>query len=73
MARNRYVKLQLAERCSTNLQGATVVGQSDDFLLVERPQPKRAAGTRKPRTNAKPSLADRAMTTAFPPPDVARG
>jgi hypothetical protein len=55
--RNRYVKVALFEAISTNLIGGTIVGQIDDWMLVERPQPKpRAAvkAARKPRaTNAK--------------------
>jgi hypothetical protein len=56
--RNRYVKLQLAEACPTNLMGSTVVGQYGEVLLVERPQPKPRAATRerKPRAT-KPTAA----------------
>lgn len=38
--RNRYVKVALFERCSTNLNEAKVVGQGDDYLLLERAAPK---------------------------------
>ena len=51
--RNRYVKAPLFEAVTTNLVGGTIVGQTADWLLVERPAPKpRAAkaATRKPRT-----------------------
>lgn len=40
MSKNRYVKVSLFERCSTRLQDAKVVGQGDDYLLLERAQPK---------------------------------
>lgn len=60
--RNRYVKVALFEACSTRLQDAKVVGQGDDYLLLERAQPKprqeakravRKARTAK--TNSQPS------------------
>ena len=53
--RNRYVKAPLFEAVTTNLVGGTIVGQTADWLLVERPAPKpriKAATTRKPRTKA---------------------
>jgi hypothetical protein len=65
MARNRYIKLALAERCATNLQGAVVVGQADDYLLVERAAPKRTAARAK-KTNAKAVAAPAQSATAFP-------
>jgi hypothetical protein len=64
--RNRYMKVLLSEECRTHLQGATVVGQAADYLLLERPQPKpraAAAKARKPRaTNAKAPAAQPANT-----------
>jgi hypothetical protein len=57
--RNRYIKVALFEKVSTNLMGATIVGQLDDTLIVERPQPKprTVSKPRKPRTNAKAAPA----------------
>jgi hypothetical protein len=75
--RNRYVKVILFEPCSTNLQGGTVVGQIDQYLLVERPQPKardKSATPRKPRatkTNAKPAQGAQGSTAM--PAEVQRG
>jgi hypothetical protein len=44
--------VELAQRVPTNLIGATVESQHDDYLLLERPaaKPRAAKGTRKPRT-----------------------
>ena len=40
MPKARYVRVALFEACKTKLQDAKVVGQSDDYLLLETPQPK---------------------------------
>ena len=45
--RNRYVRVALFEACSTRLQDARVVGQGDDYLLLERAQPKPRATEKK--------------------------
>lgn len=55
--RNRYIKVSLFEASKTRLQDARVVGQGDDYLLLERAAPKARATAaaprkRKPRTNA---------------------
>jgi hypothetical protein len=72
MARNPYVKIALFDpKSAPNLQGGTVVGQSGDYILVERPPAKPRAsrkGTtsvtpRKPRT-PKPAAQP---ATSFPP------
>jgi hypothetical protein len=73
MARNPYVKIALFDpKSAPNLQGGTVVGQSGDYILVERPAPKprtrksvsgATATTRKPRT-PKPATQP---ATSFPP------
>lgn len=47
MPKNRYVKVSLFEKCSTRLQDSKVVGQGDDYLLLERPQPKPRAEAKK--------------------------
>ena len=72
--RNKYMKVILFEPVTTNLVGATIVGQYGDWLLVERPQPvakKAAPVSRKPRAakgNSKPSAA-----TSFPPAEAQHG
>jgi hypothetical protein len=53
--RNWYVKLQLSVPSPTNLMGATVVGQYDTVLLVERPQPSPRSKLATPKNrSAKP-------------------
>lgn len=47
MAKNRYVKVALFERCGTRLQDAKVVGQGEDYLLLERAAPKVRTEKRK--------------------------
>jgi hypothetical protein len=72
--RNRYVKVALFEPSTTNLQGGTIVGQSGDYILVERPPAKPRAsrkGTtsvtpRKPRKPRTPKPANQ-PATSFPP------
>lgn len=49
MAKGRYVKVALFERCATSLQDAKVVGQADDYLLLERAAPKPRATNAAPR------------------------
>jgi hypothetical protein len=75
--RNRYVKVALFEAISTNLIGGTIVGQIDDWMLVERPQPKpRAAAKaqRKPRaTNAKAAAQVAGAATSFPGAGASNG
>jgi hypothetical protein len=71
--RTRYVKASLFEAVSTNLMGGTVVGQTGDWLLIQRPdaKPRAAKATpRKPRA-AKPAAAPSA--TAFSGTVVASG
>lgn len=41
MARNRFSKVTLAARESTNLMNAVVVGQADGYLLLERPEARK--------------------------------
>ena len=57
----RFIKVSLFERCSTRLHDSKVVGQGDDYLLLERPQPKpevvKARKPRKPRV-VKPVQAE---------------
>jgi hypothetical protein len=65
--RNRYVKIVLFESCSTNIQGGTIVGQYDDWLLVERPQPKERKSAAVPRKPRKP------RTVVAPLSEVPRG
>jgi hypothetical protein len=75
--RNRYVKLALFEASSTNVMGGVVVGQTGDYLLIERPAPKpRAAATktRKPRATKISSGATQSQpATAFPGAGVTSG
>lgn len=60
MPKNRYVKVSLFEKCSTRLQDAKVVGQGDDYLLLERPQPKARAEAKK-AVRKKRTIAPAAM------------
>lgn len=53
MAKGRYVKVALFERCATSLQDAKVVGQADDYLLLERAAPKPRAANSAPRKRTK--------------------
>ncbi len=50
--RNRYVKVSLFEACSTRLQDAKVVGQGDDYLLLERAPAKERAKAAAPKKRA---------------------
>jgi ribosomal protein S5 len=50
MARNRFSKVTLAVRESTNLMNAVVVGQSDGYLLLERPEARKRTAAKKPAT-----------------------
>ena len=62
--RTRYVKASLFEAVSTNLMGGTVVGQTGDWLLIQRPdaKPRAAKATpRKPR-----ATTQKTPTTAGP-------
>lgn len=69
MARNPYVKVLLLTPAGTNLTGGTIVGQSPEFLLVERPAAKARV---KPATPRKPRAAKKAATAA-PATEAANG
>ena len=60
--RSPYVKVVLFEDPKTNLHGAKVMGQGEDYLLLERATPKpvtnRVPKKRKRRTKAEMLLAD---------------
>ena len=47
--RNRFVKVSLFTPSTTRLEGAMVVGQSDEYLILERAQPKPRQADAKPR------------------------
>ena len=47
-SRSRYVKVEIPVAVSSNLMGGGIVGQSAEWLLVERP-----AGKPRQRTKAK--------------------
>lgn len=54
--RSAYVKVSLFADPKTNLSGAKVVGQGDDYLLLERAAPKqRSAEPKKRKPRAKKS------------------
>jgi len=58
--RTRYVKASLFEAVPTNLMGGTVVGQTSDWLLIQRPEAKPRAAKAMPR---KPRTAKAVPTT----------
>lgn len=58
--RNRYVKVDLLAPCAARLQDGKVVGQADEYLLIERAAPKeraRAAAPKKRAPRSKPTIA----------------
>jgi hypothetical protein len=82
MARTKYVKVKLDPATPAgNFMGCVVVGDLVNTvegcrqLLLERPdaKPRKVAGTRKPRTNAKAAAATASSATAFPGAGVSNG
>jgi len=58
--RSPYVKVALFVDPKTNLSGARVVGQGEDYLLLERAAPKEKA---KPVKRGRPRKTDTSVVT----------